>query len=93
MFSKGRKKGITRFAFQPCGQVSVGKVHLVGNFNQWNPHTMRRQKNGSYVMNVELSPGTHEYKFIVDEQWVVDPDNNAWSLNSYGTLNSIAQVE
>jgi hypothetical protein len=53
---------------------------------------MRKQKDGSYSTTVPLAVGSHEYKFILDGQWVVDPDNNAWALNPYGTLNSVVQV-
>lgn len=81
-----------RFSFHPRREVPVKKVLLVGDFSEWQPHPMRKQKNGTYVMNVELAPGPHEYKFIVDGNWLVDPDNNSWSLNPFGTLNSVAQL-
>ena len=93
MFSRDRKKGTTRFMFQPRGDVELARVQLVGNFNDWTPRTMRRRKDGSYAASVKLTPGTHEYKFIVDGQWLVDPDNSAWAVNPFGTLNSVVQVE
>jgi len=92
MFSKGQKKNTIRFSFRPRRGTPAQKVQLVGDFSKWQPLAMRKQKDGSYVLNVELNPGQHEYKFIVDGNWLVDPDNNAWSLNPYGTLNSVAQI-
>ena len=91
MFEKGRKEGTVRFAIRPNGGVK--KVELVGSFNDWKPLAMRKQKDGAYVSQVTVPGGTHEYKFIVDGQWIVDPDNSAWAVNPYGTLNSVARIE
>ena len=91
-FSKSRKKSSMQFSFHPRDEVPVKKVQLVGDFSEWQPLAMRSQKDGTYILDVELNPGPYEYKFIVDGNWLVDPDNNSWSMNSYGTLNSVAQM-
>jgi hypothetical protein len=31
----------------------------------------------------------HEYKFLVGQQWITDPDNSEWARNPYGTMNSV----
>jgi len=90
MVSKGQKKGTIRFEIKLDG---AKKVMLAGDFNQWKPVAMRKQQNGVFTCMVNAPPGTYEYKFIVDGEWIVDPDNPAWALNPYGTLNSVAQVE
>jgi 1,4-alpha-glucan branching enzyme len=89
MFSKGQKQGTFKFSVKANGSK---KVAVAGDFTKWQPVEMRKQKDGSYSATVPLAAGSHEYKFILDGQWVVDPDNNAWSLNPYGTLNSVVQV-
>jgi 1,4-alpha-glucan branching enzyme len=91
MFSKGQKPGSVRFKITPASNAR--KVMIAGDFSQWKPVTMKKQKDGSFVATVDLRPGAYEYKFIVDDQWVVDPDNNAWALNPYGTVNSVAIVD
>lgn len=91
MFSKGKKKGTIRFAVKP--ETSVKKVMLAGTFTNWEPVTMRKQKDGSYVRNLELPAGQHEYKFITDGQWRHDTDNNDTVYNEHGSLNSIAKVD
>ena len=68
------------------------KVMLAANFNEWKPVTCKKQKDGTYSVTVNLPPGTYEYKFIVDQEWVVDPDNPTWARNSYGTFNSVAHL-
>ena len=90
MYGKGSKKGMIRFAIKAGNGVSTAK--LAGDFNDWTPQTMRKQKSGEYVANVPLSSGNYEYKFLVNEEWLVDPDNGVWAVNPYGTVNSVAQV-
>lgn len=90
MVEKGRKSGTLRFSIKPDGEVKT--VMLAGDFTHWKPVRMRKQKGGRFVSVVPISPGTHEYKFILDGQWTVDPENNAWAVNTYGTLNSVANV-
>jgi 1,4-alpha-glucan branching enzyme len=91
MFEMGRKKGTVKFVLPANG--GTHKVQLAGDFSAWQPVVMRKQKDGSYMATVELGPGTYEYKFLLDGEWVVDPDNNAWALNPFGTVNSVAQVQ
>jgi 5'-AMP-activated protein kinase regulatory beta subunit len=91
MIEKGSKKGTVRFSINPGGGVK--KVQLAGDFTEWKPTALAKQKDGAFAAVVKLAPGTHEYKFIVDGQWRVDPDNGAWALNPYGTLNSVATVQ
>jgi 1,4-alpha-glucan branching enzyme len=91
MVGKGSKKGTVRFSLQV--ENTAKKVHLVGDFSGWNPVSMKKQKDRRYAATVALNPGNYEYKFVVDGQWRVDPDNGAWALNPYGTLNSVAVIE
>jgi 1,4-alpha-glucan branching enzyme len=90
MYAKGTRKGTVRFSLKSPG---ASKISIAGDFNQWKPESLKKQKDGSFALTLTLSKGTYEYKFIVDSQWLVDPDNNAWALNPFGTLNSVAQVE
>lgn len=90
MYGKGRKKGTVRIAHRAANARSVA---VAGSFSNWEPIRLRKQKDGSYVANVAIAPGSYEYKFIVDGDWQVDPDNSAWALNPYGTLNSLMIVE
>ncbi len=90
MFSKGQKKGTVRFTVMPTN--GARKVQLAGDFTDWHPVEMKKQKNGAYVATVPVPTGNHQYKFVLDGEWIVDPDNNAWAVNPFGTLNSVAQV-
>ena len=85
------KTGTLRFAYSP--EESVKKVYLTGSFNNWEPVSMSRQKSGEYVRILKFSPGTYEYKFIIDGVWRHDSDHDNHTQNSLGTLNSVAIVE
>ncbi|MCK4602701.1 MAG: isoamylase early set domain-containing protein [Phycisphaerae bacterium] len=91
MFTKGRKKGTVRFSIRAIDGVK--KASLVGDFNDWRPTAMRKQKDGSFVKVISLPVGAYEYKFIIDGRWLPDTGNNVWAVNPYGTMNSVAEVE
>ena len=91
MVEKGRKKGTVRFVVKPNGGTQ--KAFLAGTFNEWQPQRMRKQKDGLFVVVATIPRGTHQYKFILDDNWTVDPDNNAWAMNKFGTMNSVLTVD
>ncbi len=68
------------------------QVYLAGDFNHWDPTAlpMERDDRGVWSVVVRLSPGRHEYKFVVDGQWTADPANPV-TAGAYG--NSVIQVD
>lgn len=74
--------------------VDAKEVHLVGEFNNWKSgaHPMKNDGNGTWVKQLFLSEGTFEYKFLVDDQWMADPENERACPNCFGTRNSIVIV-
>ena len=49
---------------------------VAGTFNDWTPAPMTALGQGRFRLDVASTPGTHEYKFVVDgNQWVPDPAN------------------
>jgi hypothetical protein len=75
-------------------EPNAKQVSLCGDFNGWasDAAPMKRAGNGLWEMTVALAPGRHQYKFIVDGQWMPDPlaRENVW--NQHGTLNSVVEV-
>ncbi len=69
-------------------------VIVTGSFNGWNQKSYRMLKrDGEWYLPLFLNPGKYTYKFIVDGQWILDPDNKLWEENEYGTGNSVLWVE
>jgi len=71
------------------------QVFLAGDFTQWEAEakrmTRKRGESGVFSASVNLSPGTYEYKFIVDGEWKEDPARPC-RANSFGTNNSVITV-
>lgn len=81
-------------AFKLRGYTDAKKVVLAGSFNNWNEHdfVMRKMDYGwKYV--VPLSGGKHHYKFIVDGEWIVDPNNSVKEYDGEGHVNSVCMVK
>ena len=87
---KTKKKKIT-FSLEAA---DAREVHLVGEFNDWKAgaHPMRNNGKGVWVRPLLLSEGLFEYKFLVDNQWVGDPQNERTCPNCFGTYNSVVNI-
>jgi 1,4-alpha-glucan branching enzyme len=88
---KKAKRRRTTFSFN---DPEAQKVSLVGEFNNWDPakHPMKCDGNGLWTRTIMLEPGIYEYKFLEDENWMLDTKNEHSRLNCYGTLNSLIAV-
>jgi len=66
-------------------------VILMGDFNSWNPkkHPMKSIGNGMWNKTVMLPAGTYEYKFLIDGNWRLDPQNNQICPNCFGSQNNV----
>jgi len=56
----------------------ANEVRLVGSFNGWDREhavALTRNANGVWHATVDLAPGRHTYKFLIDGAWRPDPAN------------------
>jgi len=69
-------------------------VLLVGDFTHWQQHAipMQKSKDGTWTTTVDLAPGKHVYRFIVDNEWKDDPDCTVRVPNPYGSQDMVRQV-
>jgi len=75
---------------------SARRVLIAGDFNNWTPESTPMVKNGApgkWTMSLPLRPGRYRYRFIVDGQWVTDPNNKYVEANQFGELNNIVEVK
>jgi 1,4-alpha-glucan branching enzyme len=79
------------FAFSAPDAMSV---QLVGDFTQWQerPISLKKGVDGTWRATVELTPGTHHYRFLVDGEWRDDPDCILRAPNPFGGENMMRQV-
>jgi 1,4-alpha-glucan branching enzyme len=72
----------------------ASSVQLVGDFTQWqeNPISMKKGEDGRWQAAVQLPPGTHRYRFLVDGEWRDDPECTLRTPNPFGGENMTRQV-
>ena len=92
-------------ASQTSGKVSeVGfkftaepgsNVFVAGTFNHWDPAQYKLRENakkGVFATSLTLPTGEHEYKFVVNGVWCVDPHCAVAVPNAHGTHNSVLWI-
>jgi len=56
--------------------TTAHKAYIAGNFNGWSTtQTPMQRVNDGWMVYVDLKPGKYSYKFIVDGEWINDPNN------------------
>ncbi|HSS21474.1 MAG TPA: DUF3471 domain-containing protein [Pyrinomonadaceae bacterium] len=84
-------KGNTTFRLKGHADSSI--IALAGSFNNWNQSQyIFGREDGDWVCRVDLEPGKHAYKFIVDGNWLLDPENPNTEDDDYGVKNSVIIV-
>lgn len=66
-------------------------VKIAGSFNNWEAEEMAKfGENWSIIL--ELVPGEHQYKLIVDGEWILDPCSPKKVTDEQGNENSVLIV-
>ncbi len=82
------QRGKIRFVYY--GKLKANNVYLSGSFNVWATEEIKMIKTDTaWICDVSLLPGKHLYKFIVDGEWVNDPENKQKEDDTYGGYNSV----
>jgi len=83
---------LVRFVFV---DRNADRVELVGDFNEWARGTTQLKRSGApgvWAVSIPLSPGRHEYAFIINgSRWVADP-LAVKSSDDFGTESSVIRV-
>lgn len=77
------------------GHQAANKVILSGSFNDWNESElqMSKTKHGYWKYSLPLQAGKHHYKYIVDGEWILDPENTVKEYDENGYINSVCMVK
>lgn len=68
------------------------EVFVTGSFNNWQGKIlMYRNEDGEFSLIIDIPPGTHHYKYIVDQEWMLDEEANTVEVN--GVINNVVEVK
>ena len=72
----------------------ANEVYLAGSFNDWNEtgRPLKQDKQGTWRARLQLEPGIHEYRYVVDGKWQDDPGCQERCRNAFGTHNCLVYV-
>jgi beta-lactamase regulating signal transducer with metallopeptidase domain len=80
--------------FRLRGHANARVVAVAGEFNKWNQSQfIFSREGGEWVCRVQLPAGTYQYKFIVDGDWLTDPNNPVTVHDERGITNSLLTAE
>ena len=67
------------------------QVFVAGSFNEWKPEKtpLAPSGNGRWIGDLTVRPGRYEYLFVVDGQWIPDPNAKESVANPFGGKNSV----
>ncbi len=88
--------GSQRDVFFCMSAPRANKVFVAGEFNNWrlDAHArLERDEEGVWRRKVPLPPGRYQYKYYVDGEWVVDPENPLRIVTESGIVNSLIKVK
>jgi 5'-AMP-activated protein kinase regulatory beta subunit len=83
-----KKKLPTVFKWEGGGK----NVCIAGSFDGWKTKIPMVKSHGDFYTIIDLNEGTHQYKFLVDGQWVCDP-NEKKTVNDQGVENNEVNVK
>lgn len=75
----------------------AGSITVVGEFNNWDivATPMKKQKDGSFLVTVDLEVGReYQFRYLIDgEVWVSDPAADRYVFSPFGDCdNAVVQV-
>ena len=83
----------TRRVYFKLDAPDADEVTVSGTFNDWDgePRRLKKNRKGAWSAYLQLEPGVHEYRFLVDGEWQNPPEAETMP-NPFGTENCRLQV-
>jgi 1,4-alpha-glucan branching enzyme len=94
---QGLGDGHVRVTFCVSHEIWADSIALVGEFNDWDPHSLLLQQSradAEWSVTIELDPG-HSYRFrylVNGEEWMDDDHCDGSEPNLYGTFDSVVRT-
>ena len=79
--------------FRLSGHSDARSVVVTGSFNEWHRFQFPLKKtDGVWSTSLQIAPGRYTYMFIVDGNWIVDPENDQQERIGSDGKNSVLVV-
>lgn len=76
-------------------EPNAKQVYLSGDFNNWSSSEdfmYDSDGNGLWQRMIPLKNGKHRYKYVIDGEYIVDPNNPSTESDEIGTPYSLVEV-
>ena len=67
-------------------------IKVAGQFSDWQQRDLDRHEDGGWSLGLSLEPGTYQYKYIVDGEWITEESLPVVDDGS-GNRNNVLKVE
>ncbi len=92
----GKRMDTVRVTFGISSSIWVDQVHLVGDFNNWNRHSLplEHSPHNGWRISLELQKGrVYQYRFLLDRaRWCNDCNADRYVPNPFGGDNSVVET-
>ena len=72
---------------------TIGTVHLVGDFNNWDPraHPFRQTATGDWTVTIAMAPDQiYQFRYLCDgHEWLTDNCADGYVPNDHGSENCL----
>jgi 1,4-alpha-glucan branching enzyme len=96
-YSKTGRKCRVTFKVAPSDVVEAKSVHVLGDFNGWDPEAtpLQPRKSGAFSATTSVESGyDYRFRYLVDgERWISDSAADGLVPNRFGDLDSVLEVE
>jgi 1,4-alpha-glucan branching enzyme len=88
------KAGSTRKVIFSVHFEGARAVSITGDFTKWSKEGLRLDKgpNGEWHATLNLAPGEHQYRLLVDGEWRDNPKAPKRVPNPFGSENCVLTV-
>jgi len=89
--------GVVRVTFRVSKLLWADHIALVGEFNNWNPHShflKQTRDDADWHITLELKAGrSYRFRYVVDgETWIDDERADGCEPNPYGGFDSVVRT-
>ena len=89
-----KSRNVTKVTFELPADLEADAVHLLADFNSWQPVAFEKLKNGKWKLVQEVEPGgNYQFRYMLDHKdhhhFMNDPEADRTVPNDQGTENAV----